>query len=253
MGVCLVIGLFLSLYFWWKMGRDEHFDEIALFDGYFLSLITFLFAGRLGYVLTHASDLGTFYRSIALLAYPGINTVVGIVAAIIFIILFARSHGWDEWKVADSVAVALSIVLIFGSLGGLLNGNNPGMPASWGLIYPGQETPRVPLDILMIAWSVITFGVVSRVRKNFRFYSWYKGESSMAQEGLASLIFVMLVGIYYLGAPWIDQNVWKVGVMPGQFLVGLICVGVSGLLIYKRVGRRNEGLWSKLKSVIRRK
>lgn len=252
-GVLLTIGLFLALYFWWKMGRDEHFDEIALFDGYFLSLIIFLLAGRAGYVLMHVPDFGSVYKIVALLAYPGVSGVAGIMVAGIFMILFARSHGWDGWKVADSAVVTLSLVLIFASVGGLLNGSNPGMEASWGLQYAGQSVPRVPLDILMILWSLLTFGIVARVRKNFRFYAWYKGESSIAQEGLAFLVFVLMVGGYYLVAPWIDQNVWRVGVVPGQVLLGLLAVLTSGYLIYKRVGRRNEGIWSKLKSVIRRK
>jgi len=248
----LVIGLFLSLYWWWKMGRDEHFDEIALFDGYFLSLIVFFIAGRGAYVATHTETLGTLYRSLAILAYPGINGVVGIMAAILFMILFARSHNWDTWKVADSASVTLSIALVFTSLGGLLNGSNPGIPATWGLMYPGQDVARIPVDVWMIIWSLITFAVVSRVRKNFRFYSWYKGESSTAQEGLAALIFAGLSGVYYLVVGWINMSTWKAWVLPGEFVAGLILIMVSGFLIYKRVGRRDAGLWGKLMSVIRR-
>lgn len=252
-GVFLAIGLFLALYFWWKMGRDEHFDEIALFDSYFLSLLVFLLTGRTAYVLMHTDDFGSIYQVLGLLSYPGINAVMGILGAVLFVILFARSHDWDVWKVADTIVVALSIALIFGSIGGFLNGSNPGMEASWGLRYPTQEVARVPLDILMLLWSIVTFGVVSRVRKNFRFYSWYKGESSMARDGLASLVFVMLVGSYYVIVPWMDQNLWKVGIFPGQVLLGLLVIMASGYLIYKRVGRRNEGIWSKLKNIIRRK
>lgn len=252
-GLFLAIGLFLALYFWWKMGRDEHFDEIALFDSYFLSLIIFLVAGRAAYVVAHGSDFSSAYQILALLAFPGVNALIGIVAAVIFVILFARAHGWDTWKVADSVVVAMSLALMFCNIGGVLNGSNPGMEVSWGLKYAGQDTARVPLDILMLVWSMITFGVVSRVRKNFRFYAWYKGEASTAQEGLAALIFVVLVGGYYLVAPWIDQGVWRIGVIPVQAMFGLLAVCGSGYLIYKRVGRRNEGIWGKLKSVIRRK
>lgn len=252
-GLFLAVGLFLALYFWWKMGRDEHFDEIALFDGYFLSLIIFLLAGRAAYVMMHSADFGSIYRTLALLAFPGINGVVGIVAAIIFIILFARAHDWDEWKVADAMVVSLAIALIFGSMGGLMNGSNPGMEVSWGLKYAGQEVARAPLDVLMLLWSILTFGIVSRVRKNFRFYTWYKGESSTAQEGLASLVFLGLAGLYYLVAPWLDQDVWRVGFAPVQAIMGLGMMIVSGFLIYKRVGRRNEGIWSKLKSITRRK
>lgn len=205
------------------MGRDEHFDEIALFDGFFLSSIVYLVAGRIGYVLLHLSELGTLYRSLALLAYPGINAAIGIVVAIIFMVLFARGHGWHEWKTLDALAVALSMMLILGGLGAVLNGSNPAWQA----------------NVWLLVWAIVTFALVSRVRKNFRFYAWYKGESSMAAEGLASLIFVFSVGIYYLGMQ--------------QFIVGGLCVVISAFLIYKRVGRRDATLWGKLVSVIRRK
>lgn len=252
-GVLLTLGLFLGLYFWWKMGRDEHFDEIALFDGFFLSLLVYFVAGRAGYVLTHMSEVGTLYRSLAILAYPGISSVIGIVAVIIFIIMFARSHDWDSWKVLDSVVVTLASVLIFSGIGGLMNGTNPGYPAQLGLVYPGESITRIPVDLWIIVWALITFAIVSRVRKNFRFYAWYKGESSTAQEGLASLIFVGLVGVYYMGVAWMREPIWKVGIVPMELLAGLALTMIAGYVIYRRVGRRDSSVWGKLRSIIRRK
>lgn len=252
-GLFLAIGLFLALYFWWKMGRDEHFDEIALFDGYFLALIVFLLMGRGAYVALNLGDFQSIWPAMALLAHPGVEGTVGLVASFIFMILFARSRGWEAWKVADMVVVAMSVILVFGNIGGLLNGTNPGIEASWGLKYVGHDEARVPLDVIMLIWSVVAFGVVSRVRKDFRFYTWYKGDSSTAQEGLASLVFGIMVGIYYMSVPWVDQDVSRWVVVPVLALFGGLCVAGSAYLIYKRVGRRNEGIWSKLKSVIRSK
>ncbi|MFH1243964.1 MAG: prolipoprotein diacylglyceryl transferase family protein [bacterium] len=213
-GVCLALGIFIALYFWWKMGREEHFDEISLFDSYFLSLIIFVISGRLGYVLLHWADLGTLYRSLAILAFPGMNVVSGVLASSIFIILFARERGWEIEKTLDSWVVTLSTILVFGSLGGLLNGSG---------------VSRM-LDVWGLGWAIVTFVTVSRVRKNFRFYAWYKGEASSAKEGLAGLIFVLLSGIYYLGMGVVNPSNWGVG--------GLLIVG-SGYTIYRRIGRKN--------------
>lgn len=236
-GVCLAVGLFLSLYWWWKMGRDEHWEEIALFDGFFLSIITYLVAGRIGYVFLNMGAVGTVFRALAFLAYPGINSIIGIVVAAIFMIFFARAHNWDEWKVADVYVVSLSIILASGGLGTLLNGTSPIWQVNaWGL-----------------SWGIITFAVVSRVRKNFRFYGWYKGESSMAQDGLASLIFTLLIGIYFMVVAWIDRMNWLIVRIPGEFLVGLLIFLISGYLIGLRVGRRGGHVWSKLSNIIRRK
>ncbi len=252
-GVFLALGLFLGLYFWWKMGRDEHFDEIALFDGFFLSLIVYFVVGRLGYVLIHVNEVGTLYRSLAILAFPGISNVFGVISVALFMFLFARSQAWDTWKVSDSVVVTLASIFIFSGIGGLLNGTNPGYPASFGLIYPGDSVSRFPVDLWIILWSILTFAVISRVRKNFRFYAWYKGESSIAQEGLASLVFLTLLGMYYMIVAWMREPVWKIGIVPIEFLVGIALTMVASVIIYRRVGRRDGSVWGKLKAIIRRK
>lgn len=249
-GVVMIIGFFLSLYWWWKMGRDEHWDEISLFDGFFLSTIIFLLFGRIGYVLLHMEEVGTLYRSLAFLAFPGISAQVGIVACTIFMILFARSQGWQVWKVMDSYVVALAILLVLSGLGGLLNGSNPGIEANWGMMYPGETVARVPVDIWIFVWSIITFATVSRVRKNFRFYEWYKGEASVAKEGLATLIFLISVGLYYVVTGFINQIEWNLGVVPGESLLGLLMMGLGGYLISQQVGRRDGAWWSKLKGII---
>lgn len=241
-GVLLAIGLFLSLYWWWKMGRDEHWEEIALFDSFFLFLLVYFLAGRAGYVILHLSELGTWYRMIAVLAYPGVNTVVGLVAGLIFLVLWARAKGWEGWKVLDSVVVALSLGIVFAGLGGLLNGSNPGRAVSWGLAYPGPAGRVFPVDLWIWLWALVTFLVVSRVRKNFRFYAWYKGEASTAQEGLAALVFGLLVGIYYLVVGWMLPPGWRLWVLPGQFVAGLVVVVICGYLIYQRTGKKNQSL-----------
>lgn len=254
-GLFLLIGLFVALYFWWKMGRDEHLDEILLFDAFFLSLMTFFVTGRMGYVLTHMDKVGTLYRSLAVLSFPGIDVVIGLVCTFIFIVLFAKSNDYDPWKVADAYVVALSFVLIFGGLGGLLNGSNPGIPASWGVMYPGQTQNVIPVDLFTVLWATITFGIVSRVRKNFRFYAWYKGEASVAQEGLASLVFGISAGVYLATSSLISVNTYYkiLGKVPIEVVLGVIVCAVCIYLIEKRVGRRDHTLWGKLKGLIRRK
>jgi prolipoprotein diacylglyceryltransferase len=227
-GVLIAIGLFVALYYWWKMGRDEHWDEIALFDGYFLSLLVFVVVGRIGYVLAHYGDVGTLYRALAILSYPGISVIVGLCGMAVFAVLFARYHDWPEWKVSDAMVVALSVALVFGGLGSLFNGTNP----NW------------QMNAVFLAWTVITFVTVVRVRKNFRFYSWYKGESSVAQDGLASLVFALLAALYFAIGGIFGQGLWQ---------LGLVVALITPYLIYRRVGRREASLWGKLISVIRRK
>ncbi len=237
------------------MGRDEHFDEIALFDGFFLSLLVYFVMGRLGYVVLHPGEVGTLYRTLAVLSFPGISSVIGIISTTLFMILFARSNDWDPWKVMDAYVVTISMALVFGGIGGLLNGTTPGIAANWGVFYPGIAEKIIPVDAFLIVWSLVTFGVVSKVRKNFRFYAWYKGESSMAQEGLASLIFGISVGVYFMMTGWIVRSNFGIlfNLIPVEFIFGILMIAVCAYMIEKRVGRRDTTLWGKLKALIRRK
>ncbi len=203
------------------MGRDEHWDELELFDGYFLALLVYLVSGRLAYVVTHLSELDTLYRGLALLSYPGINGVVGTLCAMGFVMLFAHKHGWHLWKVLDVGVVCLAIALVFGAIAHILN-----VGPSW------------PVSVWMFLWSLITFAIVSRVRKNFRFYEWYKGDSSVAQEGLATLMFGLLAGIYYVMIGWLRPSLWQLWVVPAEMLAGIAIVMLSIYLITVRSGHK---------------
>jgi prolipoprotein diacylglyceryltransferase len=165
------------MYFWWKMGRDEHWDEIALFDGFFLSTIVYLVVGRIGYVLLHISELDTLYRSLALLAYPGINEAIGIAVAIIFMVLFARGHDWDEWKVLDACVVALAMVLVMGGLGAVLNGSNSVWQA----------------NVWLLTWAIVTLPWCRECGRIFGFMLGTRVSRVWQPRGLASLIFVFLL------------------------------------------------------------
>lgn len=247
-GVLIAIGLFLSLYWWWKMGRDEHWDEIVLFDGFFVSLFVFVLVGRVGYVLGNWGELGTLYRFLAIHAFPGISAVWGAIASTIVVILFAREHNWEKWKALDVYSVAVLIMMVFGGIGGFLNGTNPGKVVSWGVMYPGEVEKRIPIDLIVFAFALISFLIVSRVRKNFRFYSWYKGESSTAEPGLAALVFLCLTGTYFFVVSFLmDSKLLLWGRLPAEMVAGLGLIATGAWMINRRVGKKSVGLWKRVK------
>lgn len=247
-GVFLTLGLFTGLYWFWKMGRDEHWDETWIFDTYFASVIAYLLVGRVGYVMLNP-ELFSISRSLSLLTHPGISAVFGVVATLVVTTLLARRMSLDIWKVMDAWSVTLAIVVVIVSIGAILNGSMPGIESSmFGYIHPGDTTPRLSGDLWTFVWSLITFGVVSRVRKNFRFYSWYKGESSVAKDGLATLAMITLIGLYVTVSGLIleDQRIW---VIPRLSLIGVSIIIISILAIYYRSGKnRGENLLARLRS-----
>ena len=235
-GVFLLIALFVGLYWWWKMGRDEHWEEIELFDGYFLSLLVFFVSARGAYVLFHPM-VQTWYRALAFLAYPGLTASIGIIASFLYLLMYARARNWEVWKVLDVVAVTLSVIVSICAIGAMLNGSNPGLESSWGIVHPGDTVRRFPVDLWTFLWGILTFGLVSRVRKQFRFFSWYKGDSNVAKDGLACLFFGLMSGIYLIIAGLVDDISWRIWVIPTMSLFGLGIVLSVALFIYLRSGR----------------
>lgn len=245
-GVLFFLALFAGLYWWWKIGRDEHWDETKLFDSFFIVIFSYFVFGRIGYVATHP-DLNGFAQVLGMLAHPGISISLGIIGSTLTMLFLARKNDWDGWKVMDAYAVVLATVLLIGSLGAILNGSNPGLISEWGIVHPGQAEKRIPVDVFTFVWSMIVFGVVSRVRKNFRFYSWYKGDASVAREGLASLIFILLLSVYWIVSGLIDEGLRWHGIPLLSMFGGVVAV-VIGCMIYLRSGKnRGEELLAKLR------
>lgn len=248
-GVMLSLALFAGLYWFWKMGRDEHWDETWIFDTYFVATFMYLIVGRAVYVLFN-SELYSFGRAFSLLAYPGVSAVGGIVTTFLVILFLSRRANIDFWKVMDCWAVVLTIVMVIASVGAILNGSMPGLESSsFGYVHPGDTVPRLSGDLWTFIWSLVTFGVVSKVRKNFRFYAWYKGEASVARDGLAVLVLLALAGIYasILGFIIEGSRIW---LLPRTTMIGILVLLISLIMIYLRSGKnRGESLLSRLRLV----
>ncbi len=238
-GVFLFLALFAGLYWWWKIGRDEHWEENKLFDIYFFSLFSFFVSGRVAYVITHP-ELHSLLSSMALLTHPGLVSIVGIVSSVIVVYLMSRKEGWEVWKVMDVWVVVVATISVIASVGAMLNGSNPGIISSYGYIHPGDTVTRLPVDIWTFGWSLITFGIVSRVRKNFRFYTWYKGDLSVARDGLSSLVALLLLGLYLGVYGVVTEGVRLVKILPLYSLMGVMLSFVAIGMIYWRSGKHKQ-------------
>lgn len=244
-GVCLFFGLLFGLYTWWKLGRDEHWEEISLFDAFFLSLFVFFIAGRIGYVALHWAEMHVLWRAVGVLSYPGLSYPVGIGGVGAFLAFFSHEQGWNVRKVWDGAVVALSMTLIFTAVGGLLSGASVGIPWHWGIVTQMDGVRRFPADVWSVVWAILTYAVVFAVRKNFRFYAWYRGQATVAKNGLAALVFVAFAGLFYGVAGWITVQSTRLGPIPVTSVVGagLIIAAVVGIFLQRGgSGRTTNGL-----------
>ncbi len=244
-GVCLFFGLLFGLYTWWKLGRDEHWEEISLFDAFFLSLLVFFVVGRIGYIALNWADMHVWWRAIGVLSYPGLSYPLGIGGATVFLGFFSHQQGWEVRKTWDGAAVALTMVLVFGAIGALLSGMSVGIPWRWGIVTQVDAVRRFPADVWSVVWAILAYVIVFAVRKNFRFYAWYRRESTVAKDGLAALVFVAFSGLFYGVMGWITVQTVRLGPVPLMSIigVGLIIIAIVGILLQRGgSGRITNGL-----------
>ncbi len=245
-GFCLFVSLFLGLFLWWRMGKDENLDEIKLFDAFFLSLVWFLIGARLANWWWGTGRNLVWWQNLALLSYPGLIDWFGVGLALMALVIYVRKQEWQVMKVLDMAVVTLSFIMMGVNFGGFLNGANPGKNLGiLGVHYPGVVGKVFPVDL----WGVVVFGLgwwlVAKVRREFRFYEWYKGKRGVAKDGLAVGVFGIVVGVYYLGRYWLDNfDWWWVGV--GFILISLV-------EIYYLSGKKLEWDYKKAKLINWRK
>ncbi len=233
-GLFLFVGLFLGLFWWWRMGRDENLDEVDLFDAFFLALVWFVIGARLANWWWGTGREMSWWQNLALFSYPGLIDWFGIGLAILSVIAYARKHNWAIMKILDMVAVVLSFVLAITNIGGFLNGSNPGRVVSFlGVRYPGSANLVFPVDLWGVVWFGLSWWLTLKVRREFRFYEWYKGKRRTAKEGLSFMVFVVMVGFYYLGDYWFKNQSYYCWIG-----LGLVLGGLGG--VYYLAGKKLE-------------
>lgn len=219
-GVFLFVALFVGLYWWWKLGRDENMEEVSLFDTFFIAMFSGFVVGRGVYVILNLADFTNIYRILGVFSFPGMSLVGTIIGVVATVYVISRYQEWETPKIADNLAVTTGIIMVIGSVGGVLNGSLSGVVA----------------DVVQLVWALIYFVLVSRVRKDFRFYSWYKQNRTVAPDGLAALIGLLMFGIIYFIRGFLEET-WRVGPVAFYTIFGFVVVLIAMFAIYLRSGR----------------
>src|SRR5258708_350630 len=79
--VFLIFAFFLTGYLFWRKGREEHYPEDELFDGFLFAVLTGLIVSRIGFLLFHFDrfhfEVWKWFNPIA---FPGTIPLFGLVA-----------------------------------------------------------------------------------------------------------------------------------------------------------------------------
>ena len=242
----LVAGFCCSAFLFWRRGREEHYQEDQLFDGFLISFLFGLLSARAAFVLGHFSEMGLSVGAwFDLMGRPGLIGPVGLVVAGLILFRFATRNKFDAFEIMDMWVSALSLGFAIVIWGLFFH------RAGWGSDLP-QALQVVPgLTLKFPVWLVggLLFGGLyvwlAKLEFRYRLISWYRNGHNVAQPGFltafaliysALALFVLtLADIQFMpfAQVWWERAIYLLSALMG----GLIMLSRSyrlGFLDFKK-------------------
>jgi len=236
----LILAFLGVAFLFWRKGREEHYEESQLFDGFLLATLFGFFMGRIGFIVLQFGSFGLNILSwLDIWSRPGFNMLVAILAASVYLYRYAHNQRWDEFEITDFWVQAVSFGLGLIWLGLLFDGSSFGYATTmpWGVVFPGVFEKHQPTQLFMAVFFFAQFAYLAWVEYRYRTFSWYRSGKNTAQTGFLTSMFVLFTGLFSFILSFF---------MPGQLvlqgtaidsLVYAVMAILGGLLLFHRSGR----------------
>lgn len=123
LGFFLVLALFFSLFFLWKLIKLTSYREEDVFDIYFVSLFGGLFFARLIYVLANFNKFGfDVLKFILINGYPGLSLFGALYGGMFTFYLYLHRKKISFIELVDYFIPPLFLALAIGKIGSFLSG-----------------------------------------------------------------------------------------------------------------------------------
>ncbi len=239
------LAFFLTGYVFWRKGREEHYQEDELFDGFLLSSLIGFFWARVGFIVFHFDRFHfDIWKWINIFAFPGMMPLFGCVAALWFFFKFAKGKKWDAFEVIDFASLALSFGFAVTWLGLFLDGTSFGNSTRlpWGMTFPLVFDKHHPTQLYGFVLYVALFVYLSWVESRYRTFEWYRDKRHSAQTGFLFCVFCIAYGAFgvLLGLVMSPQMV--VFGVPLDIPVRIMIFVYGVILLFVRAGRSFQPL-----------
>lgn len=196
-----VIAYLVSLFFYWKKGKEEHYDEAVMFDGFLLSSIVGLIVGRISFVILNFSSFSSALLSwFDIWNHPGSLFEVGLIAAGLYLARFAKNQKWDVFEILDFWSIAVAAGLAILNIAYFLDGSQFGTATTlpWGVTFEGLLEPHHPTQLYRFIFFSVLVWYLSWVELRYRTYEWYRVGKRNAQTGFLIAMFLIMLGVFNL-------------------------------------------------------
>lgn len=188
----------------WRRGKDEHYSELQLFDGFILSFLVGAVFSRITFVVGNFSQFGfNPFAWLNIIGQPGGQDVVFWVAATVFLYRFAVRKKWDAFEILDFWSIALTVWLLFAALADFASGAGRGKFTQWfvGMVFPGSIERTHPAQLYMALGCLLLYAYLVWAESRYRIFEWYRMGKKSAQTGFlisTFLIFFSLLSMILL-------------------------------------------------------
>jgi len=197
--VALIIAVFFGLFAFWHKTKEEHYDEMVVFDGILVSLFFGFILARAVFIFTYFDQFGwNFFSWIDVLSKQGFNLTALFVGSGIYLYRYAKKKKWDAYEMLDfwSVGMSISLAIIwFGYwLSGIGFGTATNLP--WGMVFPGLQVPHHPVQLYYVLFFGLLGFYLSWVEYRYRTFLWYRGNKNTAQTGFLIGVLLLTTGLF---------------------------------------------------------
>lgn len=200
------LAFLAAAFVFWRLGREEHYHEATLFDGFLLAFLFGVLSSRVGFIVFNFSRFSfNLWNWLNLIAFPGYQLLFGLIGSTAYIAHFAHRQRWDVYQILDFWARAVMISWLWLNVGDFLTGVNFGYQTNlwWGIVFPGVFEKRHPLQLYQLIFSAVMVKWLAKLELNYRTFPWYKAGKSSAQTGFLFVTTLMAYSFFSWLLTWL--------------------------------------------------
>lgn len=237
LNVILVIALIATAFIYWRKTKEEHYEEVMVFDGFLLSILFGLIVSRVIFIGVRFQEFGlNLWHWFDLFGHPGFSLYALAASATFYLYRYAIKKRWDAFEILDFWCMALSLGLSLVWLGFFFEGTAFGRPTTlpWGVTFPGVFEKHHPAQLYLALFYFGMYLYLSWVEYRYRTFSWYRRGKNMAYTGFLLSAFLIGSGLFSLALSWImlPSLVWFG--FNGETILSGMAVVAGLVLLYSR-------------------
>lgn len=240
LSVFLALAFIMSSFIFWRRGREEHYKEDQLFDGFLLSVVVGLLAARIGFIIMHFGQFGaSVVQMLDIVSNPGFSGLAGVVVAGLYLYRFAQRNKWDAYEIMDFWATAMALGLAIVYTGMFFDGSGYGYATGlpWGVVFPGVVEPHHPAQLYLAGFYMLLFWYLSWVEYRYRTFEWYRSGKKTAQTGFVISSFVIASGFMQVLLTFVKPPLMTLAFVNVDRLIAFVHLIAGILMLYVRAGR----------------